>query len=1610
MAPTKMQPPLYGAALVLRASNVRKNIAPATMAPCRVVLAILAIWLSLLPAVAEVPLDRGYPQEAILVTKGNAANLQSLLTANKVVRLEPGQDYASNSNASVGPFSGPLVMTTGMRLYGTGNRVPDITIAAGATDVVISHVVQGKVTFAAGAPDQVTKRCLLRGVHYSEFKTTGGRLVDNLIIDAYNTLVAFDCSSSGFLRNNRMIRHQSQGGQYEILMKGNASDASYGNVLVGTSALTVDFPPGYSAGNPNGDYQARIELDGMRDATLIGGVAESGNGSSVPLMRVLGAEDLKIFQTGSVFSGKNVLDTDTTNIWLHSALLSSDDGSNWTSTNPTLLFRPLVQRLVRSHFNKGHRVSDLATAPALRATLFDNDTSDIEFPPASGTFINNPQNVVINQVARPTTALSDAQGAALLATVSNRTATPWERPSFATPPGPFAGAATNPLTRAQIQAALDTTGVCLLPAGIYDIDQPIKLGWIWTDAVNKKGFYRTLIGAGKSNTILRATSSAIDLIVEGQTPFADNPADSSTLGGFERLVLMELTLQGGRWGIRLEGNDSGTQLGIQYNDNLLSHVCIRDMSAGGLLFTKIYGWDNCCSYSLDFVNCPVGIQQRGVIGDDYSKDIAYMDKCLFYGCQYLNCGIGLDMNTGRASGANTWFNCRFQDCTSRAVMLNHSPVLFANCDFIDNAGRPTVEVAGDAYLISSRFEAQTRDAVDFIEAAILHMEGCSFNRDSGKSVVVTRNISSWSEIPHYGTGDPYTNPYNRASYINRSTYFFNCTVGVPLGQWWNGVAIGTDFRDPADAACRGRAVWSDVNIAGLFASLPVASANVIRSVLVGGQATPRPQLLVGSVLPATMSSDSSAAAPMINGPLPDRTLALNAAMTPISIPTSNGTPTAFDAGPLPPGLSIDRTTGVISGTPTRPGAYLVSVSARNSAGAGVSTLNVLVLGQPVGAPTFGSITPVLGKVGLSQNGGFTASGATSYELDALPPGLTLNASSGLISGTPRQIGSLSATLRATGPGGTSAILVQFEITLQPPAVTLANPVAGSSYLAGSLIALSAQTTPGSGTLTKVEFFTGTTLIGVGTVGPANVYHLDWSSAPAGNLNIVAKVTDSFSQIASSSGTNIAVALNTPPSFVSGGDVYIPRDSGPQTLTAWAKEIRSGISGETAQSVSFLVSVSAGAEFFTSPPVITPDGKLSFTPTPKLSGFAVIKVRLQDNGGTLQGGVDTSAEASFKITLIPPEERVGAYAGLVQSGPLTVPAHENVGAIRVTLGRTGLFSGRLIYGGQTFALQGQIDAFGRALFGRSHLESLLLKRRGIPDANLHFGCELKGGIYVLRGTVETGGQIVSTLEAARCLYSSSQHPLPPYVNVSATRLGTYTILLEPAFSGALLSKPSAKGTVLPRGYAAGRLLSTGSLRLVGKLTDGTPLSFSGPLSNLDTVAFYVSAYGGRGSISGPITVRNTPGLSDFDGLGLLWFKPDAWPRVSSPHGWPLGISLDLLGAAYHLQKDTSVLAPLKLLGSGGNAKLQLAGGTLTGAGLTQTLDLNGADKAQWLLPQAASFQLSISRASGLWSGRFLDAQTHTWVTIRGAIFQKQGLGVGYFLQSTATGGVNLEPSN
>ena len=112
-------------------------------------------------------------------------------------------------------------------------------------------------------------------------------------------------------------------------------------------------------------------------------------------------------------------------------------------------------------------------------------------------------------------------------------------------------------------------------------------------------------------------------------------------------------------------------------------------------------------------------------------------------------------------------------------------------------------------------------------------------------------------------------------------------------------------------------------------------------------------------------------------------------------------------------------------------------------------------------------------------------------------------------------------------------------------------------------------------------------------------------------------------------------VNDQPTFTKGDNQQVLEDAGAQTVANWATGMKRGPANESTQTLSFVVSNNNTALFTTvGQPTIDASGKLTYTPAANAYGVATVTVALADNGGTENGGVDTSDRETFTITVLP----------------------------------------------------------------------------------------------------------------------------------------------------------------------------------------------------------------------------------------------------------------------------------------------------------------------------------------------------------------------------------------
>jgi hypothetical protein len=184
------------------------------------------------------------------------------------------------------------------------------------------------------------------------------------------------------------------------------------------------------------------------------------------------------------------------------------------------------------------------------------------------------------------------------------------------------------------------------------------------------------------------------------------------------------------------------------------------------------------------------------------------------------------------------------------------------------------------------------------------------------------------------------------------------------------------------------------------------------------------------------------------------TAEINVAYTGASCTAGGGTPayTYSLTGSYPAGLSINATTGAISGAPTASGTFSFGVKVADS---GSQTATSSQTGFVVAAALTLSCTAATQSVqGATYLGSCTTTGGLSpitlSQSGTLPTGVSFNASTGALSGSTTATGAFPFTIKATdanNQASSKSITVTVYPVLTITTTTLANGIAGISYSA-----------------------------------------------------------------------------------------------------------------------------------------------------------------------------------------------------------------------------------------------------------------------------------------------------------------------------------------------------------------------------------------------------------------------------------------------------------------------------------------------------------------------------------------------------------------------------------
>ncbi len=407
---------------------------------------------------------------------------------------------------------------------------------------------------------------------------------------------------------------------------------------------------------------------------------------------------------------------------------------------------------------------------------------------------------------------------------------------------------------------------------------------------------------------------------------------------------------------------------------------------------------------------------------------------------------------------------------------------------------------------------------------------------------------------------------------------------------------------------------------GAISGTATASGTASFTVTATDSETPTPQTatknLSITINPQLAVTTSSLAAASV-GTSYNQALAASGGITPYSWSVTSGS--------LPAGLSLNTSTGAITGTPTGPQVGTISFTVTVTDSESPTKTASANLGITVSAPALSVTTSSLaaGSLGNAYSATVAATGgitpyAWSISAGNLPAGLTINSSTGVISGTPTGsvTGAINFTVKVTDseqPAGTATAALSINISASPLSVvtsSLPNGVAQSTY-AGATLQAAGGVSPYFWSVTTGSLPGGLSL-------NSSTGAISGTPTTAGPSNFTVTVTDSETPTAQTATKNLSITIN--PQLAVTTSSLAPASVG----TAYSQTL-AATGGITPYSWSITSgSLPAGLSLNTS------TGAISGTPTGPLVGLVSFTATVTDSESPTK-----TASANLGITVSAP---------------------------------------------------------------------------------------------------------------------------------------------------------------------------------------------------------------------------------------------------------------------------------------------------------------------------------------------------------------------------------------
>ncbi len=386
---------------------------------------------------------------------------------------------------------------------------------------------------------------------------------------------------------------------------------------------------------------------------------------------------------------------------------------------------------------------------------------------------------------------------------------------------------------------------------------------------------------------------------------------------------------------------------------------------------------------------------------------------------------------------------------------------------------------------------------------------------------------------------------------------------------------------------------------------------------------------------------------------------------------------------------------------------------------------------------------------------------------------------------------------------------------------------------------------------------------------------------------------------------------------------------------------------------------------------------------------------------------------------------GSYNGLVTKEASAAPFDYN-GLLAVTVSTTGTLTGKITLSGVTIPFKGSILNNGDVRFGAGFTTTLDLLKNGSSLGLLALNVDPNGS--TITGTIKTGGALLlaEILNADHAYYTSKPYPELPLRNVPNAVLdanyekGKYTALFQ---ANAAPNNGVAKAG-FPQGSGVGQITvsASGVVKIVGKLADGSAISYANALSVNGEWPVFIPLYAKKGFVTGNVAFDDQQLESDASSV-VTWLKPNTGSATGLyPSGWPNGISSDFVASKFVVAKAPTATVPIPpnpdtVLGLGATAAISASTANLIlemidgGLATKHSHDVSIDAKSKLTVLGATTGETGFAAnpkavfvaTTGALSGSFIHPTNSKTVKFTGVAYQKTNMASGYF-HYIAGGGV------